>query len=154
MENSEQAGGTSPLYIGPKEVKVVDSIAEKYNGTIDLVKVTYADGTTETLSKKLYDVSTTVQASDFTALRSQRANAVVQNILAVLLDWGVPLVDVNFICASVPVSINASIDAANTKLWGKPENTLNLIEIDKMLKDKVTLNDIIPPEGQGPVQQA
>lgn len=152
MENQDPQ--FSPQFIGLKQVQSVENIAEKYNGTIDLVKVTYTDGTDETLTKKLYDVSITPQASDLTALRSQRTNAVTESMLASLLDWGVPLADINFICVSIQMSINAAMNTANTKLWGKAENELNLIEIDKVIKEKVTLSDLIPPPvapGQGPV---
>jgi hypothetical protein len=106
------------------------------------------------MTKRLYDVSTTAAAADLTALRDQRIQPVVKSILELLLDWGVGLSDINFITNSIALSINSSMNAANMKLWGKPENTLSLIEVDKVLQDKVTLKDIIPPADQQPPAQA
>lgn len=39
-----------------------------------------------------------------------------------------------------------SIRTAASKLWGKEEGNVNLMEIDRILKEKATLSDIIPPE--------
>jgi hypothetical protein len=136
----------TPTFIGPKEVKTVETLPEKHNGTIELVKVTYSDDSTETMTKKLYDVSTKPAASDLTALRDQRIQPVVKSILELLLDWGVGLADINFITQSIAMSINSSMNEAGTKLWGKPENTLNLVEIDKVLKDSTSLDKLVPPQ--------
>jgi hypothetical protein len=133
------------MFLGPKEVKTVEDVAEKYNGTIELVKVTYADGTTDTMAKKMYQAAVTEAATDLNTLRDNRLHPVVHEILDLLLSWGVDLQDVNFLTASVNLSINASMTAAGTKLWGKPETALSLIDVDKVLKDKVTLNDIGVP---------
>ena len=105
--------------------------------------VTYADGTSETMTKKMLDASTTKESTDLTTLRDTRIQPVIKDILGVLLDWGVGLADINFITNSIALSINASINAANEKQWGKPESTLTLIEVDKVLK--TTLKDILPP---------
>lgn len=131
------------MFIGPKEIKTIEAVPDKYNGTIDLVTVTYTDETTEVMTKRLADASTTEAATDLTTLRDTRIQPVVKSVLELLLDWGVGLADINFITNSIALSVNASMNAANEKLWGKPESTLSLIEVDKVLK--TTLKDILPP---------
>jgi hypothetical protein len=130
-------------YIGPKEVKSVEDVAEKHNGTIDLVKVTYADDTVDTLTKKCFDVSVTDAPLDLTSLRDRRTQPIAKAILELLLEYGVPLADVNFITTTVAVSINASVDAANTKIWGKAEQDVNLIEIDNVIRKTLTVTDLL-----------
>ena len=80
-ETKSDAGATPAVFVGPREVKTVEAIPEKYNGTIELVNVTYVDGSTETLSKKLYDASVTPEATDLTALRDKRLQPVVMEFL-------------------------------------------------------------------------
>lgn len=133
-------------FIGPKEVASVEDIQEKQNGTIDLVKVTYADQTTETITKRLYDASVTSEATDLTALRERRLQPIVTAILELLLEWGVGLSDINFITQSISLSVNSSMNFAATKLWGKTERELTLLDLDKVLKSKTTLQDILPPQ--------
>lgn len=130
-------------YIAQKEVKTVEALPEKHNGTIDLVKVTYADDSTETLTKKCFDVSVTDAPLDSTSLRDKRIEPVIKAILELLLDWGINVEDVNFIVANIPLSVNAAMNAANAKLWGKPEHDLNLIEVDRVLKRTTTVEDIL-----------
>lgn len=132
-------------YIGPKEVKSVDPIEEKYNGTIELVNVTYADGTQQALTKKMVDSCTTDESTDLTSLRDKRVQPVVAGILELMLEWGVALSEVNFITNSIALSVNASMNAATQKFWGKAEQDLDLIEVDKVLKQKLTVQDIIDP---------
>lgn len=131
-------------YIGPKEVKSVDPITEQYNGTIEMVKVTYADGTQQDMPKKMVDSCTTAEATDLTSLRDKRVQPVVAGILELMLEWGVALSEVNFITNSIALSVNASMNAATQKFWGKAEQDLDLIEVDKVLKQNVTLKDILP----------
>lgn len=133
-------------YIGPKEVKAVDLLPEKYNGTIELVKVTYVDGSEQVMTKKMVDTCTTTESTDFTSLRDKRVQPVVAGILELMLEWGVALSDVNFITNSIAMSVNASMNAASKKFWGKEEADLDLIEVDKVLKQGVTLKDILTPQ--------
>jgi len=133
------------LFIGPKEIKEVSPIySEEYNNAqIELVDVTYVDGTKEKMTKAMYDISTTDKVSDWTKLLQQRGLVIIKEILALLLRWGVKVEEVNFFTNSVIQSINQSIQTAESKLWTKDVHTINLMDVDKVLKTKVTLDDVL-----------
>lgn len=132
-------------YIGQKEVKTVETLPDKHNGTTELVKVTYADDSTEILTQKGFDISVTEAAADLTSLRDRRMQIIVKAILEIMLEYGTSLADVNFITTNISLSVNAAMNAANAKLWGKDENDLNLLEIDNVIRKTMTVNDIINP---------
>lgn len=140
-------------YLGPKKITVVEDTPAYDTGTTSIprVKVTLEDGTIEVLAKQMFDVMVSEEPMDLTSLRDHRIQPVAKLMLETMLEWGIDVSEVNFITTTLAMSINQSIAAANSKLWGTPENSLNLIQIDEVLKRKVTVADIvkaqdIPPE--------
>ena len=131
------------MFIANREIKDVKQ-SESYKGS-EMVTIEFSDGSTEEMTKALYDAQVTESTSDFTAVQRLRANAVVKDLLEVFLKWGVEIEDVNFMVSLLQASINASLNAADSKIWGKSVFKKNFIDIDRVL-EKTTLDEVLHPE--------
>lgn len=130
------------MYIGEKLIKEITS-ADPYN-SMEMLHIVYSDGTSEDMTKRLVDISKSEEASNATALREARTDAVAKEVLTLLLSWGLPVQDINYLTQKIGMSINASIQAAESKLWGKDNLSINLVDVDRILT-KIKLSDILPP---------
>jgi hypothetical protein len=135
------------MYLANKQISLTEA-ADAYEG-IEMVKITFDDATTEVMPKKLYEASVTEQPSDLTAMRQARIQVVTKEVLSLLLMWGIRVDEVQYLTSLLVGSINQSIQAAESKLWGKNSLDLNLIDVDKVVREKVTLKDIMPPSTPG-----
>ena len=130
-------------YIGPKEVVSAEALPEKLSqGEVELTKVTYSDETSEVMTTKCYNISVSVDALDLTQLRDRRVTAICREILNMLLSYGLKAEDFQFLIASLNNSVSNAISNAVSKLWGKDENTIDFIDIFRVL-EKTTLKDIL-----------
>ncbi len=118
-------------FIGPKETIGVSKIEDT-----ELVKVLYKDGTSEEMTKLMYDNIVKEESTDLTTERANRVYPIVEEILKVLLKWGVKINEIDYLTTMVITSINQNIGKAEEILWGKEQRQINLIDADKVLKKK------------------
>lgn len=130
------------MFIGPKEVKVNIELIDKTPKGTNLLEVEYVDGTKEVISKSMYDLLISETSYDLTTLRERRVYPVAKEVLSVLLEYGIKISELQFFSAILSNSIDHNRKEAIAKLFGKPEDDVTTIDIDKLLR-KVTLNDVL-----------
>ncbi len=121
-------------FIGPKEVLGASVLDEKLFDNSDIVEIAYKDGSKEVMTKKMFEVIQTDEATDLTNLRHNRAMFVSKDILQILLQWGVVLDEVNYIQTLVNTSLNENFKEAEARLWGKSGTQITLVDMDKILR--------------------
>ena len=119
------------MFIGPKETIGVSKIEDS-----EMVKVLYKDGSSEEMTKLMYDNIVKEEATDLTIERANRVYPIVEEILKVLLKWGVKISEIDYLTTMVITSINQNMGKAEEILWGKEQRQINLIDADRVLKRK------------------
>jgi len=115
-------------YYGLKKIK-----GTKWTG--DSVVMEFTDHTFETISKKMFDVTVTDNASDATKMRELRVHPVAREVLQLLLDWDIKISEVEYLTTLVVESINKNIEEATKGLWdvtNVEERTMQ--QVDKVMK--------------------
>jgi len=129
-------------YIGKKQVSSVEETLEKTPGGIEIVKVSYYDGTKEHLSKLMFDKTISNEICDETALRDKRVFPVVEMLAVVLREWGIKIGELQYISILLNNSLQNNSDQALIELvseWMETPASLNDIDyltIDRILKAK------------------
>ena len=124
------------MFIGPREIKGEPVEAE------NLVTVEYKDGTSEILSKLMYDITLSKKACDLTELMEKRIKPIVKETLTIMRNYGMKLSEVSHFLKFITEMLEINEEAAIVELW-KPLNKtiqrsddIDLISIDKVLKSK------------------
>ena len=136
-------------YVGKKEViSVKEDLAS--NLETPTVVVDYVDGTSEILSKLMYDRIVSETSCDETELRNKRVVPVVEELLEVLRNWGIKLSELSYLSILLNTSLEENGKKAIIMLWSKymprpaAPDDVDLITVDRVLKEeKKTLKDII-----------
>jgi uncharacterized membrane-anchored protein YjiN (DUF445 family) len=129
------------MYIGGKKIKEAKP-AEKTSNGIEVVDVVYTDNSVETLSKLMYDKITSEKSCDLTTLRERRMEPVVQEMLAVLMKWGIKTSELQYMSVLLNTSLQESEKEAIKELWLplipnlKDIEDVDLIAVDKVLRAK------------------
>lgn len=134
---------TPKQFIGQKEVKSSTVLEKKHRDTIEMTEVEYTDGTKETMPTKMFAASAKTDACDLTTLRYNRCEPVVKDILDLILSWGIRVDEIQYVTTILAQSVNNSINAAQTKLWKKESLDIDLLDVDNVLLDKMTVDDIL-----------
>lgn len=136
MEKEEPIENYIGQYIGPDLIKGLTYIQEKtYLGNLK-VKIIY-ESSEEELPLEVLKAIVTKEESDFTQLREKRVEPIVEKILLVLVESEAVVKDIQYaINTKLPLSIKDSISKANAEMWGKPEDKINLMDVEKVLKKK------------------
>lgn len=127
------------MYIGTKKIKETKEVKLD---ELDLVEISFEDGTKETLSKLMYDATVSETQCDATKLREKRITPVVEGLLKVLRDWGIKTNELSYMSAVLNTSLMENEKAALKELWLPWAPTINtmddvdLITIDRVLKAK------------------
>jgi hypothetical protein len=134
---------TQKQFIGDREVKSSAELVKKHRDTIPLTEVEYVDGTKEIMPTKMFQVITRPAATDLTNLRYNRCEYPVKDILDILLSYGIRVDELQFVTTMLASSVNNSIKKASAKLWNKEDQDVDLLDVDNVLLDKVTVDDIL-----------
>ena len=122
------------MHIGDKVIKKEHPI--EVNGKITHVDIEFKDGSREVLSAKMIENSRTEQPIDASTLRELQLETLIKEILSLYLDWDIKLMDMHYVNSKVITSLEEWITSANTKLWGKKENSVRMSELDSVLRTK------------------
>ena len=76
------------MFIGQKEVKLLEETEEKTPGGVSVIRVVYADDTVEHITQNMRKHVVTEEAVTADALRDLRVHPVVAVMLAALREWG------------------------------------------------------------------
>ena len=132
-------------FLGPKRIKIVQDTG-KTAGHVDLLKITFDDGTSESYSALMLAAENVVtpQPTDATALQVARLYPVVNKILEVCRDYILKMSEFNHLTALIIASVNNNFDRADQFLWKTEyltERTMN--DLEEVMKQIPTLNDVI-----------
>jgi len=124
-------------YIGQKKVKQVGKTEN-----VEIIKVTYEDGSVEHFSHLMLSKIVTLEPIDLSALRDKRVEPMVEVVLQILRDWGIKLSELPYFAAKLNQSLDYNYKQALTMLWGdwmpKPQDPedVDLITVDRVLRSK------------------
>lgn len=130
------------MFIGQKEIKEIKTLKEKTDTGINIIEVTFEDGTTSHYSKLMYDKIASEEKCDESELRDKRIIPVLQIVLTTLRDWGLTPGELPYFSIKLNQSLNFNSDQALLKLiknYGselKSLDDLDYITIDRILRDK------------------
>lgn len=117
------------MFIGEKEIEGQIPSGDKN------VFVTYKDGSSEIITKLMYDASITEEPLDPSALRDHQMKPIIIGIISLLLEYDVKASDVQYITALVITSLQEWEVEADKKLWnGVGKRQIKISDIDKVLK--------------------
>ncbi len=137
-------------FIGGRKIKQATETIEKTAGGFSLVQVEYEDKTIEWVSSKMLEKVVSDKSCDASELRDKRVTPIVQEILAMLRDWGIKLGELPYMSALLNQSLDFNQREAILELWSKwmpkpsSPDEVDFITVDRVLKSKrLTLNDVI-----------
>lgn len=133
----------SEIYIGPNKVVSNESLDTKLPSGVDLFKLTYGNGTTEILTRLMFEALASDKPTDLTQLRDNRIYAITPKVLALFLDWGVNISEINYLLDTVTLSVNNAQSAADNKVWGKDRMKLSFLDLDQTLRVVQTTTDTV-----------
>lgn len=125
-------------YIANKKISSVKKIKEKTFFGNDKVEVSYKDSDEkEVFPLKVLDYIVTKEESDLTTLRDKRVIPVVQDILNILIESELRKEDLQYaIGPKLVESVNNNFREATSKLWGKQDYSVSLMDVQKVLSEK------------------
>lgn len=100
----------------------------------DYVVLTFKDGSSSRLSKKMFSISATRESTDLTNLWERQLSPVVKDILQTLLDWDVQLGQLDYLLNLLKTSIEHNNSKAQAILWNKKLDERTISDIDRVLK--------------------
>lgn len=124
------------MYIGDKKIKNIEEIDGK-------VKVVFEDDSKTTLSRKMYDISLSLDISDATQLQERRVVAVQGEVMKIFLDWDVKLVDLQKLIQWSANFIQQKHEFADEKLWGNNYLERTIGDLERVLTEKADTGDKI-----------
>lgn len=128
-------------YIGGKKIQEAVLSGEQTPGGVDIIKVTYEDGTVEMFSSLMFLGLPSDEACDLSALRDKRVQPCVQAVLAGMRDWGIKVGETPYFGALLNQSLNFNVEEATKELWSKymPRpltlDDVDLVTVDLVLKE-------------------
>jgi len=124
-------------YIGQKEVVLSElSKFEGNNGeSIETVKVTYADGSVELLTKKMFEAIAKTDPCDLTALRELRIYPITKDILRLFLEYGLKDDEVTYLFSVIEMSLNNTRKELMKAIFKKEPTENNFLDYEMKLKE-------------------
>lgn len=136
-------------YIGGRKIKHHENTKETTHGGTPLVRVEFANGDAEFISKLTFDNVVTENPIEPTELRERRVDPVIEKTLALLREHTILIGDLSYFALKLNQSLNYNTDQAQITLfeeWMPRPNSLDDVDlstIDRILKSrKVSLKDI------------
>ena len=129
-------------YIGLKKLKESKETEERTLGGIPVMAIEYEDGTTESMSKTMFDEVVSEKSCDLTELRDKRVRPVVASVLLIFREWGLKASELPYFSALLNQSLDFNKTEAEKELWSKviPNiqslDDINMVDIDRVLKSK------------------
>lgn len=120
-------------FIGDK--RIVDELEDG-----DFVVVTFKDGTSERMTKKMLELSRTRESTDLTTLWDRQLGAVTQDILQVMLDWNIKLGQLDYLFNLLKSSLEHNNEKAGNILWGKATAERSMVDVDEVLQSTKNAN--------------
>lgn len=139
-------------YIGEKKIQSAGIVPDKKTpGGLDLVAITFeSDGKMVEkqmiIPKKMADRIVTEEPVDASALRDLRITPLCEDILTMMLEYGMLLDEKDYVFAVIGNSLKHSLDAAEEALWGTDNKSVLDIQ-DVIDRKKITVNDVINEAG-------
>ena len=141
-------------FVGDRKIKSTTTLEEKTPGGTALIRVDYANGETEVLSKLMFDHVVRKQSIDATALRELRLAKLIEQTLALCREWGIKIGETPYYGQMLNHFLNYNITEAELILWGewtqKPRerDDVSLIDVDRVLRSaRPTLKEVIGEDG-------
>ena len=138
------------MFIGKKSIKEKIELDEKTPGEVSLVQVIFEDGTSERISRLMYDKIVSETQCDDSDLRDKRIFPIVEELLKLLRDWGIKVNELSYMSAVLNRSLDANLKEATNELWSqwmsKPASPddVDLVTVDRVLRNqKKTLEDVL-----------
>jgi hypothetical protein len=120
-------------FIGPKEIRHSELLETKTFLGNKMLRVTFKDSTVEDIPENIFDKIKTQKATDRTTLRTAFVNVIVPQLIAVLLESGIKLDDIEYTLSNVSASMTQSLEGASSILWGKPNYERTVVDVQKIL---------------------
>lgn len=119
-------------YLGDQKIKAVtEDAAVSY-----LVTVETEDGKKDKYNINVLKACVTENATDLSSIREMKTVPLAEDILKLMLAARFPLSYFDYLIMKVKASIDQSADKAQSKLWGKTTDELNVADIDDILISK------------------
>ena len=159
------------IYVGTKKVKSNETLDKKLSTDEDLFKVDYEDGTSEVLTRKMFEGSISNEPVDDDDLLNSQFIAITTEILPILLNWGLKLNLIDTVLDRVGYSVkmntrevtDAVRDEVFDRVFGKKFEDVNLSDLDSVLRSgsyktitkettptepKVTVDEVISSDSE------
>src|SRR3990167_6477355 len=125
-------------FIGDRKIKSTTTLDEKTPGGQPLIRVEYASGEIEILSKLMFDHVARKHSISASELRDLRLSKLVETTLTLCRDWGIKVGETPYYGQLLNQSLNYNIIQAELILWGewtqKPRerDDVSLVDVDRV----------------------
>lgn len=121
-------------YYGLNKIKSIMFLDEKtYKGN-NILELTFEDGSQQNIPEEVIKYAITEKSTDLSLLRDILVKPIISEMVGILLEKQLKIEDFEYLFIKLRGSIQESIQKAMDLLWGKSATTLNLKDIDKILK--------------------
>ena len=104
----------------------------------EIVEVKFLDGSSERMTKLMFDSIVSETETNLTLLRDKRLYPVVKEMLTLLLKWGVKIGETDYLFNITIESINRNIKKGEEKLWRKEKGDVTMFDLDdEIRKDEI-----------------
>ena len=94
------------MFIGTNKIISTKNLPENTHEGLPLIQVDYENGSSEVLSKLMYDTVVSEESCDPSAFREKRIFPVVQEVLKIMRNWGLKLNELHFFSAVLTNSLH------------------------------------------------
>lgn len=123
-------------YIGEKKVATVVELKEKTPAKADIVCVYFDDGTVERMSKMRFELVTTTEISNPSAVQKVIQDKVGSYLFGMLHEFSIKMGEVEGILNSVSDYVNGAYIKARNVKWGFEHELLPLLEVNDVLLEE------------------
>lgn len=126
---------TNKKFFGTREVIGVEDTGLTTPLGNKIIKAIYADGTTESMPEKVYNLAVSEVEVDATNMRELIIKPLAGEILALMAEYDLKLDDLEPVIQLVTISLNDNLRRADNKLWAVAESGhRRMLQIDSILK--------------------
>lgn len=116
----------SKRFFGDKKIETAQEEGE-------LVVVTFSDGETLKVPKKLYEISASKDSLTATELWDRQCAPIVKETLELWLSWDVKLEQLDYIINMIKTSVEHNLSRAGDNLWGKKMSDRRMSDVNNVL---------------------
>lgn len=121
-------------YIFDKEITGIVEIAERTPQDEPFVELLFADGVTERIPKRRYDILASAAPRSRTEAKSELFKKVGSSLYSILFEYGIQMSEIDSIINELVGLVNNASDKATNYLWGvESPNDRSLNQINNVL---------------------